>query len=58
MFIDLIKMFRKLHRDHRGITGLETAIILIAFVAVASVLTYSVLSATISSSSASGPVYS
>jgi flagellin FlaB len=45
MFIDLIKMFRKLHRDQRGITGLETAIILIAFVTVASVLAYSVLSA-------------
>jgi len=41
-------MFRKLlktHRGQRGITGLETAIILIAFVTVASVLAYSVLSA-------------
>jgi len=33
------------HRGERGITGLETAIILIAFVTVASVLAYSVLSA-------------
>jgi len=35
----------KLHRGQRGMTGLETAIILIAFVTVASVLAYSVLSA-------------
>jgi flagellin FlaB len=34
-----------LHRSQKGITGLETAIILIAFVTVASVLAYSVLSA-------------
>ena len=34
-----------LHRGQRGISGLETAIILIAFVTVASVLAYSVLSA-------------
>ena len=33
------------HRGEKGITGLETAIILIAFVTVASVLAYSVLSA-------------
>ena len=33
------------HRGERGITGLETAIILIAFVTVAAVLAYSVLSA-------------
>ena len=34
-----------LHRGEKGITGLETAIILIAFVTVAAVLAYSVLSA-------------
>ena len=39
-----------LHRGQKGITGLETAIILIAFVTVASVLAYSVLSAGIFSS--------
>jgi len=41
-------MFRKLlktHREQRGITGLETAIILIAFVVVAAVFAYTVLSA-------------
>ena len=36
---------KKFLKDQRGITGLETAIILIAFVTVASVLAYSVLSA-------------
>lgn len=35
----------KLRRDQRGITGLETAIIMIAFVVVASVFAYTVLSA-------------
>jgi len=39
------KILRKLHLGQRGMTGLETAIILIAFVTVASVLAYSVLSA-------------
>jgi len=39
------RVFRNLHRGQRGISGLETAIILIAFVTVASVLAYSVLSA-------------
>ena len=39
------RALRKLHRGQRGMTGLETAIILIAFVTVASVLAYSVLSA-------------
>jgi len=38
-------LIRKLYRGQRGMTGLETAIILIAFVTVASVLAYSVLSA-------------
>jgi len=41
---------RDLRRDERGITGLETAIILIAFVVVASVFAYTVLSAGIFSS--------
>ncbi len=36
---------KNLRRGQKGITGLETAIILIAFVTVASVLAYSVLSA-------------
>ena len=40
----------RLRRDKRGITGLETAIILIAFVVVASVFAYTVLSAGIFSS--------
>jgi flagellin FlaB len=43
----LVKIMRK---DERGITGLETAIILIAFVVVASVFAYTVLSAGIFSS--------
>lgn len=38
-------MFRGMLKDQRGITGLETAIILIAFVVVASVFAYTVLSA-------------
>jgi flagellin FlaB len=46
----LKKLARKTHRDERGITGLETAIILIAFVVVASVFAYTVLSAGIFSS--------
>jgi len=41
----LKRILRNLHRRQRGMTGLETAIILIAFVTVASVLAYSVLSA-------------
>ena len=40
-----VKAFKNLHRNQKGMTGLETAIILIAFVTVASVLAYSVLSA-------------
>ena len=50
MFSKLIHSIRTLGRDQKGITGLETAIILIAFVTVASVLGYSVLSAGIFSS--------
>jgi flagellin FlaB len=41
---------KTMRRDERGITGLETAIILIAFVVVASVFAYTVLSAGIFSS--------
>ncbi|UCB43529.1 MAG: hypothetical protein JSV77_02470 [Dehalococcoidales bacterium] len=43
-------MLKKIYRNERGITGLETAIILIAFVVVASVFAYTVLSAGIFSS--------
>jgi flagellin FlaB len=39
------KMLKRLHKGERGITGLETAIILIAFVVVAAVFAYTVLSA-------------
>jgi flagellin-like protein len=46
----LHKNLGTLRRDQRGITGLETAIILIAFVVVASVFAYTVLSAGIFSS--------
>lgn len=46
----MVKVFRNLHRSQRGITGLETAIILIAFVVVASVFGYTILSAGIFSS--------
>jgi len=45
MYHKLIKAIKRLHVGQRGMTGLETAIILIAFVTVASVLAYSVLSA-------------
>jgi len=46
----LKKLLYKLSRQQKGITGLETAIILIAFVVVASVFAYTVLSAGIFSS--------
>jgi len=45
MYNKFLKALRTIHRDQKGVTGLETAIILIAFVTVASVLAYSVLSA-------------
>ena len=45
MYQKFARAFRNLHRGERGMTGLETAIVLIAFVTVASVLAYSVLSA-------------
>ncbi len=46
----LRKLLRQIAADQKGITGLETAIILIAFVMVASVLSYVVLSAGLFSS--------
>ena len=45
MYTQILKTLKQIHRNEKGITGLETAIILIAFVTVASVLAYSVLSA-------------
>ncbi len=39
------KFLRLIARDEKGITGLETAIILIAFVVVAAVFAYTALSA-------------
>jgi flagellin FlaB len=45
-----IQWLKRTQADQRGITGLETAIILIAFVVVASVFAYTVLSAGIFSS--------
>ncbi len=45
MYQRFAKALSRLHRGQKGMTGLETAIILIAFVTVASVLAYSVLSA-------------
>ena len=41
----MIRKLVKIHRGQKGITGLETAIILIAFVVVAAVFAYTVLSA-------------
>ena len=46
----LKRLVKTMHRDEKGITGLETAISLIAFVVVASVFAYTVLSAGIFSS--------
>ncbi|MBT3362643.1 MAG: hypothetical protein HN929_01850 [Chloroflexi bacterium] len=46
----LRNILARIHNDNKGITGLETAIILIAFVVVASVFAYTVLSAGIFSS--------
>jgi flagellin FlaB len=45
MYYKLIKTLAHLHKDEKGMTGLETAIILIAFVTVAAVFGYAVLSA-------------
>ena len=41
----LNRLFKHIRRDEKGITGLETAIILIAFVVVAAVFAYTALSA-------------
>jgi flagellin FlaB len=46
----MVTAMLNMKRDQRGITGLETAIIMIAFVVVASVFAYTVLSAGIFSS--------
>src|SRR3990170_6632557 len=46
----LIGALRRVHRDEQGITGLETAIILIAFVVVATVFAFVVLTTGIFSS--------
>ena len=40
----MVRRLMKMHRDEKGITGLETAIILIAFVVVAAVFAYTTLS--------------
>jgi archaeal flagellin FlaB len=45
MFTKMKKALATMHRDEKGMTGLETAIILIAFVTVAAVFSYAVLSA-------------
>ena len=45
MLNKISRTLKNLSRNQKGMTGLETAIILIAFVTVASVLAYSVLSA-------------
>jgi len=45
MFNKFMAALRRGHRNEKGITGLETAIILIAFVTVAAVFGYAVLSA-------------
>jgi len=50
MYNKMVKSLSRLHKDQKGITGLETAIILIAFVTVAAVLAYTVLTAGIFSS--------
>jgi flagellin FlaB len=43
-------VFQKIQHAQKGITGLETAIILIAFVVVAAVFSYAILSAGLFSS--------
>jgi archaeal flagellin FlaB len=45
MYNKISKALHNLHKNERGMTGLETAIILIAFVTVAAVFGYAVLSA-------------
>jgi flagellin FlaB len=46
----MTQTLQQIQRDQRGITGLETAIIMISFVVVASVFAYTVLSAGLFSS--------
>lgn len=41
----ILKQMKSVRKDQRGITGLETAIILIAFVVVAAVFAYTIISA-------------
>ncbi len=53
---ELFRQWKKLKRDQRGITGLETAIVLIAFVVVASVFAFAVLSTGLLSSEKSKEV--
>ena len=48
--MQFIQLLKRARADQRGVTGLETAIILIAFVVVASVFAYTVLSAGLFSS--------
>src|SRR5258708_16706580 len=43
--MNLRKLFPRINHDERGITGLETAIILIAFVVVATIFAFIVLTA-------------
>jgi len=50
---NMMRKLSMLHRSQRGITGLETAIILIAFVVVAAVFAYTALSAGLFSTSKS-----
>jgi flagellin FlaB len=45
MYRRIVRVLKSLHRGQTGMTGLETAIILIAFSVVASVLAYTILSA-------------
>ena len=51
-----VSQWERLRRDQRGITGLETAIVLIAFVVVASVFAFAVLSTGLLSSEKSKEV--
>ena len=53
---NIVKASNKLLREQRGITGLETAIVLIAFVVVASVFAFAVLSTGLLSSEKSKQV--
>ena len=50
MFNKFMKTLSNMHKGEKGMTGLETAIILIAFITVAAVFGYAVLSAGLFSS--------